>query len=108
MAPTYKKEVDAFIDFANRVAGQKETASPALWKSAAAMLHYIYKDYDSANREINEAMTMRGDPCVKDNARAIRLLLSGTKATDIAGYSDFLAGELAWLDTKAALAHKRI
>lgn len=103
VAPTYKEEVDAFIDFANRVAGQKETASPALWKSAAAMLHYIYKDYDSANREINEAMTMRGDPCVKDNARAIRLLLSGTKTTGIAGYSDFLAGELAWLDTKAAL-----
>lgn len=102
VAPTYKEEVDAFIDFANRVAGQKKTASPALWKSAAAMLHYIYKDYDSANREIDEAMTMRGEACVKDNARAIRLLLSGTKATDIAGYSDFLAGELAWLDTKAA------
>ncbi len=100
VAPTYKGEVDAFIAFADQAAKNKKTASPALWKSAAAMLHYLYKDYASANRDINEAMKMQGDACVKDNARAIRLLVSGATASDITAYSAFLAEELAWLDTK--------
>ena len=100
----YQKEAMNFITFANKVIAEGKTQSPCLWRSATAMLHYLYREPRVAWKEINEAMTLDGTPRMKDNARAIRLLVS-TQNTQvkqaISDYSTYLVSEFKWLDEKA-------
>ena len=100
----YQKEAMNFITFANKVIAEGKTQSPCLWRSATAMLHYLYGEPREAWKESNEAMTMNGTQRMKDNARAIRLLVS-TQNTQVklasGDYSTFLVGEFKWLDEKA-------
>ncbi len=100
----YQKEAMNFITFANKVIAEGKTQSPCLWRSATAMLHYLYREPRVAWKEINEAMTLDGTPRMKDNARAIRILVS-TQNTQvkqaISDYSTYLVSEFKWLDEKA-------
>jgi len=100
----YKKEALDFITFANKVIAEGKTQSPCLWRSATAMLHYLYDEPREAWKESNEAMTLNGTQRMKDNARAIRLLAS-TKNPQVkqvmADYSTYLVSEFKWLDEKA-------
>ena len=100
----YKKEALDFITFANKVIAEGKTQSPCLWRSATAMLHYLYGEPREAWKESNEAMTQNGTQRMKDNARVIRLLAS-TKNPQvkpvITDYSTYLVGEFKWLDEKA-------
>ena len=100
----YKKEALDFINFANKVIAEGKTQSPCLWRSATAMLHYLYGEPKEAWKESNEAMTLDGTQRMKDNARAIRLLAS-TQNVQVklatGDYSDYLVGEFKWLDEKA-------
>lgn len=99
-----QKEAMNFIAFANKVIAEGKTQSPCLWRSATAMLHYLYGEPREAWKESNEAMTLNGTQRMKDNARAIRLLASTLNAQvkqAIGDYSTYLVGEFKWLDKKA-------
>ena len=96
----YKQEAQRFISFANNVVAEDKTQSPCLWRSATAMLHYLLGDNGKALEDINEALSMKGTPRMKDNARCIRLLTLTAEESDAAGFSEYLVGEMKWIDEK--------
>lgn len=100
--PTYDAEVNAFISFAHQVVGEKKNSQPALWMAAAALLHYFQGANDAAMSEADEAQRLDGSQRVKDNARAIRLLIATTAMKQDKKFSQYVVKELQWLDAKIA------
>lgn len=98
--PIYLDEVRKFITFADKVLAEGRTASPCLWRSATAMLHYMLGDHQLAADEAANAMSLNGTQRMKDNARAIRLLALTVKPQLGAAFSSYLIGEMEWLDEK--------
>lgn len=97
----YQKEALNFITFANKVIAEGKTQNPCLWRSATAMLHYLYGYQQEAWKEISEAVALDGTQRMKDNARAIRLLVS-TRNTQVDNdYPQYLVGEFKWLNEMA-------
>ena len=101
--PVYKAEVMRFIDFANQVAADGKSHSPALWKAAAGTLHYLFGDDATAVDELTEAMTLDGTQRMKDNARAIRIIAQAALSplpSLQGGVGGKSLSELQWLDSK--------
>lgn len=96
----YGDEVKDFIIFADNVAKEGKTATPCLWKSATAMLHYLFGENAKAVEDVNTALSLDGTPRMKDNARAIRLLALTASHTLSPDFTEYLKGELEWLDRK--------
>lgn len=94
----YRQEVADFMEFANGVVKEGKSGNPCLWRSATAMLHYLFGEQDAATADIEQAMGLDGTPRMRDNARAIRLLV----ATKNNPSSEFLIKEMDWLDGKIA------
>lgn len=94
----YRQEVADFMEFANGVVKEGKTSNPCLWRSATAMLHYLFGEQGEATADIEQAMGLDGTARMRDNARAIRLLVA-TKNNPSAG---FLIKEMDWLDGKIA------
>lgn len=94
----YKKEVDAFVAFAERVAKADRDKQSAMWYSAAAMLSYLYGDARKAADLAERAVKGSGTPVMLTNARLIRLLVSTANSTAYDNYDTFLLTELRWLD----------
>lgn len=97
----YQKEALNFITFANKVIAEGKTQNPCLWRSATAMLHYLYGYQQEAWKESTEAMTLDGTQRMKDNARAIRLLVSTRNVQVDNDYPQYLVGEFKWLNEMA-------
>ena len=97
----YQKEALNFITFANKVIAEGKTQSPCLWRSATAMLHYLYGYQQEAWKETNEAIALDGTQRMKDNARAIRLLVSTRNTQVDSDYPQYLVGEFKWLNEMA-------
>lgn len=97
----YQKEALNFITFANKVIAEGKTQSPCLWRSATAMLHYLYGYQQEAWKEINEAIALDGTQRMKNNARAIRLLVSTRNTQVDSDYPQYLVGEFKWLNEMA-------
>lgn len=97
----YEKEAMDFVRFADRVVGEGKTTTPCLWRSATAMIHYLYGRQAQAWTEAQAAVGLAGTQRMKDNARAIRLLVSTAQATVPDGYSEYLVGEFRWLNEQA-------
>ena len=97
----YQKEALNFITFANKVIAEGKTQNPCLWRSATAMLHYLYGYQQEAWKESTEAMTLDGTQRMKDNARAIRLLVSTRNVQVDSDYPQYLVGEFKWLNEMA-------
>lgn len=97
----YQKEALNFITFANKVIAEGKTQNPCLWRSATAMLHYLYGYQREAWKESTEAITLDGTQRMKDNARAIRLLVSTRNAQVDSDYPQYLVGEFKWLNEMA-------
>ena len=97
----YQKEALNFITFANKVIAEGKTQSPCLWRSATAMLHYLYGYQQEAWKEISEAVALNGTQRMKDNARAIRLLVSTRNTQMDNDYPQYLVGEFKWLNEMA-------
>ncbi len=93
----YKKEALDFITFADKVIAEGKTQTPCLWRSATAMLHYLYGNHTEALKDSKEACTLDGTERMKDNARAIRLLALTQNYRGTAGESDQLVEEFKWL-----------
>ena len=98
-----KEEAFGFIAFADKVIAEGKTQSPCLWRSATAMIHYLYGCQQEAWKESTDAISLGGTRRMKDNARAIRLLVS-VKNTSIDPY--YLIGEFKWLDEMAKAENK--
>lgn len=96
----YRDEALKFIAFSNGVVVEGKTKVPCLWKSASAMLKYLVGENASALENVNEAMSLAGTARMKDNARAIRLLVLTGDAEHSAELSQYLVGEFRWLDSK--------
>ena len=97
----YQKEALSFITFANKVIAENKTQNPCLWRSATAMLHYLYGYQQEAWKESTEAITLDGTQRMKDNARAIRLLVSTRNVQVDSDYPQYLVGEFKWLNEMA-------
>ena len=98
--PVYKNEVMNFIKFANSVVSKGKTKVPILWQTASAFLNYLFGYQNEALHQIETAQTMGGTDRMKDNARAIKLLISVKSAENTSQYSDYLLTEMSWLEQK--------
>ncbi len=98
---TYKEEVENFCNFANQVAEDGKTKTPALWKTAAAWLHFMFGDAQTAQSEIDKAVSLAGTEIMMDNARAIRLYITSATSKNSDTFDNYLTRELEWLDNKA-------
>ena len=96
----YRKEAMAFVQFAVEAAANANVKSPSLWLAAASMVDYLIGNSQRAIAEADKAVDADGTERMRDNARAIRLLVStrSNKPTD--QYTDYLLGEFRWLDAK--------
>ena len=95
-----QQEAMKMCDFASQVLRERRTKNPALWKSLAAWLHYLFGEKEQALTEIRQAATMEGTQRVKNNARVLRLYIESALAKVVL-QDDSLAQELAWLEDKA-------
>ena len=102
-----KKEAFDFIAFVNKVIAEGKTQSPCLWRSATATLHYLYGYQEDAWKESTESVSLAGTQRMKDNARAIRLLISTKNTEADEHYSRYLVNEFKWLDERAKAENNR-
>lgn len=98
--PVYQNEVMNFINFSNSVVTEGKTKVPILWQTASAFLNYLFGNQKEALHQIETGQTMRGTNRMKDNARAIKFLISIKSAEDTLHYSDYLLTEMNWLEQK--------
>ncbi len=95
-----RNEAYAFIDFANKVLKEGKTHSPALWKAAIGELQYLYGEPQKAMETLTSAMNMKGSQRMKDNARAIRMVVSANASPINSSYSKWIVDEIKWLVEK--------
>lgn len=96
----YRKEALEFVNFANTVGNDNKSKYPCLWLSAAAMVNYLLGNQQQAMNEAAQAINANGTPRMRDNARAIRMLITTRSSQLNDGYTTYLLGELRWLDSK--------
>lgn len=98
----FSDEARSFVSFASQVVADGKCASPAMWESAAAMVCYLLGDHMAAGQHADAAVGLGGSQRVRDNARAIRLLVSTAIHEPDSQYSAFVTRELQWIDGKIA------
>jgi hypothetical protein len=98
--PIYRKEVEQFIRFADNVVNEGKTKTPILWQTATAYLNFLFGKKQMALNKIDRAMAMKGTMRMKDNARAIKLLIYIGTAKNTTEFSDYLSSEIKWLQLK--------
>ena len=96
----YRKEALEFVNFANTVGNDNKSKYPCLWLSAAAMVNYLLGNQQQAINEAAQAINANGTPRMRDNARAIRMLITTRSSQLDDNYTAYLLGELRWLDSK--------
>ena len=96
----YRKEAMAFVQFAVVAAANANVKSPSLWLAAASMVDYLIGNNQRAIAEADKAVEADGTERMRDNARAIRLLVSTRTNKPTAEYTDYLLAEFRWLDAK--------
>lgn len=96
-------EAKEFIEFANNVADKKGASkTPLLWKEAAALMSMFVNDNANAKKYIDQAMSMDGTPVLKNNARAIKLLIYTNDMKYTASNASYLLTEFKWLDSESS------
>ncbi len=95
-----KSEAERFITYAKGLVSSGKTKSPALWMAAAGELEFLFGKYKDAIATLNKAVDMNGTPRMKDNARAIRMVVSVKPATLNKEYNAWIANEIKWLGAK--------
>lgn len=96
----YRKEALEFVNFANTVGNDNKSKYPCLWLSAAAMVNYLLGNQQQAMKEAAQAISANGTPRMRDNARAIRMLITTRSSQLDDNYTAYFLGELRWLDSK--------
>lgn len=95
-----RKDALAFVQFAINAADNKRVKWPSLWLAAASMTNYLMGNYEHAFIEAERAVNAEGTQRMRDNARAIRLLVSTCCNKPNDEYTSFLLAEFEWLDNK--------
>lgn len=95
-----RKEALAFVQFAINAADNNGVKWPSLWLAAASMTDYLMGNYEHAFIEAERAVNAEGTQRMRDNARAIRLLVSTCNNKPNDEYTSFLLAEFQWLDNK--------
>lgn len=95
-----RKDALAFVQFAINAADNKRVKWPSLWLAAASMTNYLMGNYEHAFVEAERAVNAEGTQRMRDNARAIRLLVSTCCNKPNDEYTSFLLAEFGWLDNK--------
>lgn len=95
-----RKEALAFVQFAINAADNNGVKWPSLWLAAASMTDYLMGNYERAFVEAERAVNAEGTQRMRDNARAIRLLVSTCNNKPNDEYTSFLLAEFQWLDNK--------
>ena len=93
-------EMDAFIRFAQGIVNRGESKNPCLWQAAIGAIQHLSGHSDYAFASLTQAMAMKGEARMKDNARAIRIVASASCKHKDANYDEWLVGELEWLVSK--------
>lgn len=96
----FRKDALAFVQFALDAAENDKVKSPSLWLAAASMTDYLIGNHERALTIAEKAVNAEGTQRMKDNARAIRLLVSTRTSKPTDDYTDFLLTEFRWLDNK--------
>ena len=95
-----KAEAQQMIAFAGQVVAEGKTQTPMLWQSAKAWLEFLFGQRSQAVTDILQASKMEGTERMKDNTRVLLLYITSAQAQLSTTFDDYLAEELAWLDTK--------
>ena len=98
----YRQDAMQFVQMARRAADNPKVQNPSLWLAAACMTYYLLGNQQRADEESRLAVKAHGTPRMQDNARAIRLLVSTRSNRPTRQYTDWLLGEMKWLDGKIA------
>lgn len=100
--PVMDKEAADFVHFATRAAQEVRTQS-AMWYSAAAMICYLRGEYKVAKDLAEQGCQGLGTAVMKDNARAVRLLVSTTdvRTDELKQFESSITPELLWLHAKS-------
>ena len=98
----YHNEAMQFVRFAQTAADNPDVKPAAMWLSAAAMVNYLFGNQKQAAALADRAVAVGGTQRMHDNERAIRLLVSTRSNKPTREYTDYLLGEMKWLDTKIA------
>lgn len=100
--PIFDEEAAEFCAFAEHAA-RKMSTHASMWFSAAAMIHYLRGDFSKAKVLAEKAFLGLGTPVMKDNARAVRLLVSTAACNleDRKGFEANLLPEVMWLHSKS-------
>lgn len=100
MNPVYKADIDRFIRLANRVVAEGKSEEPSLWMAAAGCLHFFLGENALAYEELTKAMQMKGTQRMRDNARAIRMVVAARQMALDKKFNKFMYDEMQWLDSK--------
>ena len=98
----YRNEAMQFVEFATKAANEGKTKHPCLWLTAAGMVNYLFGNQQQALAETTAALNAPGTARMRDNARAIRLLVSTKDAKIDDSFTDYVLKEMKWLDSKIA------
>ena len=102
----YRKEAQQFVEFAKGVAANGKSQYPSLWLSAAGMIDYLLGNQQQAMTTTEAAVKAAGTSRMRDNARAIRLLVTTRSSVLDNSYCSYLLGELKWLDSKISVERR--
>lgn len=100
--PVYERDAQQFIAFARTVVAEGKTRVPCLWQAAIGCMEHQMGRYAEAKVDLEKALTLSGTPRMKDNARAIYAVNSAYTEPLEPKYTDWLTGELQWMDAKRA------
>ena len=86
--------------FCELVVREGKTQTPIMWKSAKAWLEFMAGKKKEAIKDIEAAMKLEGTERMKDNARVLKLYITGAQAKPSEDFDKYLMTELEWLKGK--------
>ena len=95
-----RNEAMNFISYAKEVVDSKKTNTPALWLAAIGEIQYLFDMNDEAMATLNKAVDAEGTQRMKDNARAIRMVVAAKNSKLDSNFSQWMTTEMKWLESK--------
>ena len=86
--------------FCELVVREGKTETPIMWKCAQAWLEFLAGKKKEASKDIDAALKLEGTERMKDNARVLKLYITGAQAKPSDDFDEYLITELDWLKSK--------
>ncbi len=100
-----QQEAQQMCQLADQVVTEKKSKSPVLWMTAKAWLEYLFGQQSQALADAEKAVTLKGAPRHKDNARVILLFIKSALSRPDSNFDNYLAQQLEWLDSQKSDEH---